>query len=273
MMRLYAKTDLNWPFGGANPTPVQLQALTAQMPPVPPGPPPAIQPVNLLNAEATIYSGSGVCQGRGKVLYKLTKNAAKGLASLFINTGAGPAENEATTLRMQFHLSLLAADPPNKETLIKSPIGGSTAWGVIKKNSLNGAIKAAWNEFPDEVKIGVALGDPWFGLIHLLSGHASTINSYLASAAGSQAVFQTGVQADRMALNTSGLQALISESFGENGLNSIEHAGGSRFVLRARDNRKLVIDKQGGAAHHTATTMYGADQNYSGQANLVWSRN
>ena len=50
------------------------------------------------------------------------------------------------------------------------------------------------------------------------------------------------------------------------------HAGGNKFILIANDNRKMVIDRQGGAIH-TLTTLYGANESHgAGDATTVWSR-
>ena len=200
------------------------------MPPAPPGVAPVINVPKLSNTETTIYHGSGTAQGRGRVLYRLTNNLGQGMISVYVNPSAALSDQEANTLRMQFHNSLLSANPPNADTLIRSPIGGDTSWAVLKKSDLGQFnAKAAWNEFPDEVKIGIAVGNPWFGLIHLLSGHAGTINTFLASAVGKDTVFRTGEQADRAALNTNGLQALLTVSF-----------AAEQFTFRAARRRQQV---------------------------------
>lgn len=278
-LRRYATVDLDWPnVIGRDLTTTELATLVARMPPVPPGAPPPVTLPPLSAADTVIYKGSGTAKGRGRVLYKMTNSLAQGLVSVYVDPSASGADLEASTLRMQFHTSLLTANPPSAATLIKSPIGGDTAWAVLKKSDLHSVYsKAAWNEFPDEVKIGVPVGDPWFGLIHFLSGHAGTINTFLGSGVGREKVFRfdnndPAAASTRAAVNTNALQALLTVSFGAEGLRSVLHAGGNKFILIANDNRKLVIDRQGGAIH-TLTTMYGASESHgAGETTPVWTR-
>lgn len=276
-MKLYATVKLDWPPGlGNQSNALQLAGVIANMPPVPPSFPNALnlpKPPALSTEDTNIYSGSGTSQGRGLVRFRLSENKAKALISVYADAGATHAQTEASTLRMQFHNSLLAANPPNKNTLIKSPIGGSTVWLEIDKAALaNGVAKAGWDVFPAKLKVGVAVGEARFGLIHFLSGHAGTIGTFLASAAGQEQVYQTGEQRDRPLLTTTGLQALLSNNFAADKLRKIWHGGDAKFVLMASDRRKLVIDNQAGGDTHSLTTLYGASETYGDASTEIWER-
>ncbi len=275
-MKLYATVKLDWPPGlGNQSTAVQLAGVIANMPPVPPSFPHALnlpKPPALSTEDTNIYSGSGTSPGRGLVRYRLSENKAKALISVYADEGATHAQTEASTLRMQFHNSLLTANPPNRDTLIKSPIGGSTVWLQIEKAALaGGAAKAGWEVFPARLKIGVAVGEARFGLIHFLTGHANTIGTFLSSATGQEQVYQTGEQKDRALLTTSGLQALLDNNFTADKLRRIWHGGGAKFVLMASDQRKLVVDNQTGGDTHTLTTLYGASEAYGGPSTEIWA--
>jgi hypothetical protein len=277
--RCYATTVLDWPnVAGSQLDAPQLAAMVARMPPLPPGPPPVVNPLpKLSSAETIVYKGVAQANGRGRVLFKVTNNLAQGMISVYADAHTAQSDLEASVLRMQFHNSLLTANPPQASTLIKSPIGGDTAWAVLRKSELDGSCaKAAWNEFPAEVKIGISLGEPRFGLIHFLSGHAGTINTFLGSEVGKATVFRfdhddPAAASARAALNTNALQAMLTVSFAAPSLHSVLHAGGNKFILIATDHRKMVIDRQGGPVH-TLTTMYGANETPSESSTVVWSR-
>jgi len=250
--------------------------MVQRMPPIPPGPPPTLAATPAFDAaERVIYSGDGVESSRGKVLYKVTENAAKMLCTVFVDFNALPQQSEASTARIAFQNGLLKGRPVARDSLVHPPLGsGSGAWAVITAGDLaNGVRGNAWNLFPNPLEIGIAIGNERFGLIHLLAGHSGTINSFMGSNVGKELVFRLDKpsQEDARINMSNGLQALLGSSFGVSKLAQIAHAGDNKFVLRSSDNRKLVIDRQGAAPLHTITTLYGADSAFRGGA-TVWSR-
>jgi len=274
-MRQYSATvQLNWPdVGGRALTDMEFANLVTTMPPLPPvGAPPLALTSSVCNTESTIDEGWGVADGRGRVIYRFTRNPGTALISVYVESHTSAADQEARLLCMQFHSSLLTVNHPTADTLIRSPFGGSDSWVAIKKVDLDGAhAKVAWDRFPAEMKIGVPVGTPSFGLVHFLSGHAATLNTFLKSEAGKAAVFRDG-QSDRHLVNTNGLHAIITDSSAANGLRSILHVRDNKFVLIARNNRKLVVDRHA-TPIHTLTTLYGANDHHEDKEAIeVWRR-
>jgi hypothetical protein len=275
VMRRYAQTDMNWPFGVVSPTDQQIQAMVLLMPPIPPGSPPPVTTSPPLDAvERDIYSGQGNEPTRGKVLYRVMENAAKMLCTVYVNDHALPQEREAQTARIAFQNGLLRGRPVTKDSLIHPPFtSAGGAWAVISKADLPAGVPGAdWALLPDPLEIGIAIGNERFGLVHLLAGHSGTINSFLGSNTGKALVFRLDQpsQEDSRINMSNGLQALLGESFGTSKLAEISHGEGNKFILKSRDNRKLVINRQGGAALHTITTLYGADAGSGVGGTAVW---
>ncbi|HET7275332.1 MAG TPA: hypothetical protein VFI91_09110 [Longimicrobiaceae bacterium] len=278
-MRRYATTEMIWPAAihpATEPSEQQIQAMVLRMPPVPPGPP-SLDAVPALHAtERVIYSGHGNEATRGRVLYKVTENPAKMLCTVYVDFNALLHETEATTARVAFQSGLLKDRPVTKNSMVHSPAGSSHAWALIAKSDLPGGFPGPdWGLLPDPLEIGIAIGNERFGLIHLLAGHSGTINTFIGSNVGKALVFRLDKQSqeDTRINASNGLQALLGESFGTSKLAEITHSGGNKFILKSRDNRKLVIDRQGGAPTHTVTTLYGADKATGIGGTVVWRMN
>jgi len=221
--------------------------------PIPP-PLPVAQKEKVKNEKIDIYSGSGMNPGHGWVTWEIYRNPAKAVIMIEIMLGHKQGGNWDSVQKFAMADGLLdTTQGGGKEGWwLSAPLkryAHRAIWHEINLKGLMGVTKPA--KLPDTLQIGVKLGNAFFGLIHLLHGHASSVRAigdieFAESTERSDDVFRT------MLLLQAGMQRFQFDSVQKISFDPTT----DKMVIQGSHSGKIVLTRIGDGPRFGITTMF-----------------
>ncbi len=239
-------------------------------PSVPPNAPPAPPFVVGTKPKAVkipIYNGSGKNPGHPDVTWEIYKMGLFGdiLIQLHLGKCQAGTWDSSQKFAMSHDLLTVPQAGPEKDWWLSAPdnrYANRATWHEINLRSLCGQSKPA--VLPDILEIGVKLGNSYFGLIHLLAGHAASVR-----ATGPYKVDAEGTGADSyrtIVLLGAGMQRFKFDSI----LKITYDPTLDKMLIKGSHSGLIVLQRQGNGARFSITTMFNMGDPISG--NVIYER-
>lgn len=225
----------------------------------------------LADQDDVVFSGNGVHPWRGNVTYSVEKNDAQ--QHVIVRVGI-PGRPDPYVVR--FHSSLLRGN--DADALLAPPFG--TSWHTLNTTSGQMNDVAAELSKPPtmdaQINFGLKLGNPGFGLIHIIAGHHQNLRTFTRRVA--QIPDTPGIEDYRSYV---ALQAGLQECLGMSALQAIyqDTANINKwiFVGLSEANSVIVVTLRAGNTYSLTTFYIGAAAGApaavgGGQRKLAWKR-
>jgi hypothetical protein len=223
-------------------------------------PPPLPQPYVVPKAQTaanTVYDGTGMNPGHGRVTWKISQNEAMLSMTVDLKLGeyVGGSYSSEQKFKMIDGLLDIKQGGEKQNWWLKSPTppfrDAPDVWHRIRLRDLVDV--AALNKPPEVMDMGVKLGNAAFGMIHFLAGHAASLKKIgeFTVMKGEQLA-----QDDQLYVTMLSVQSGMGR-FETNAIQQINYDAVNDKFLIAGSNSGLIVlqgDHQGG--RYSVTTTY-----------------